>query len=72
VLEAKSGGSPSIDYEELSEMTGGNFSKMGMTNMKDLFGKMGKIRNAGKPKLEDVFNKVSSGSNIQDKLSKYM
>jgi len=29
VLEAKAGNNPTINYEEINEMTGGNFGKMG-------------------------------------------
>ena len=36
VLEAKAGNNPTINYEEINEMTGGNFGKMGMTTMTGL------------------------------------
>jgi hypothetical protein len=36
VLEAKSGNNPSVNYEEIQEMSGGNFNKMGTTNMSSI------------------------------------
>ena len=69
VLEAKSGNKPTINYEEIKEMTGGNFSKMGTTNMSnilDSFKRTGKALNKAKNIEERNIN------TIQDKLSKYM
>jgi hypothetical protein len=45
VLEAKSGNNPTINYEEINEMTGGNFSKAGMTTMSGL---LNKVKDKGK------------------------
>ena len=39
VLEAKSGNNPTVNYEEIQQMTGGNFNKMGTTNMSSILEK---------------------------------
>ena len=39
VLEAKSGNNPTVIYEEIQQMTSGNFNKMGTTNMSGLLEK---------------------------------
>ena len=67
VLEAKAGNNPTINYEELNEMVGGNFGKMGMTTMTGL---LDKAKNMGKSKAKDYSQKTVG--QIQDKLSKYM
>jgi hypothetical protein len=69
VLEAKAGNNPTINYEELNEMVGGNFTKAGMTTMSnilDSFKRTGKALNKAKNIEERNIN------TIQDKLSKYM
>ena len=40
VLEAKSGNNPSVIYEEIQQMTGGNYGRMGTTNMSGLLEKI--------------------------------
>ena len=67
VLEAKSGNNPTINYEEIKEMTGGNFSKMGTSTMSGL---LDKVKDKGKKMVGD-YSKKTVGD-IQDKLSKYM
>ena len=67
VLEAKAGNNPTINYEEINEMTGGNFGKMGLTTMTGL---LDKAKIFGKGKLKE--NKNVTVGEIQDKLSKYM
>ena len=67
VLESKAGNNPTINYEEINEMTGGNFGKMGLTTMTGL---LDKAKNFGKGKLKE--NKNVTVGEIQDKLSKYM
>jgi hypothetical protein len=69
VLEAKSGNKPTINYEEIKEMTGGNFSKMGTTNMSGL---LEKAKNMGKGKAREIMKMNPTVGQIQDKLSKYM
>jgi len=69
VLEAKAGNNPTINYEEINEMVGGNFNKAGMTTMSnilDSFKRTGKALNKAKNIEERNVN------SIQDKLSKYM
>jgi hypothetical protein len=39
VLESKSGNNPTVNYEEIQQMTGGNFGKMGTSNMSGLLEK---------------------------------
>ena len=39
VLEAKSGNNPTVDYEQIQEMTGGNYSKMGTSRMSGILEK---------------------------------
>ena len=69
VLEAKSGNNPTINYEEINEMTGGNFGKMGLTNMSGL---LDKVKNIGKSKAKELIRMNPIAGVIQDKLSKYM
>ena len=69
VLEAKAGNNPTINYEELNEMVGGNFTKAGMTTMSnilDSFKRTGKALNKAKNIEERNIN------TIQDNLIKYM
>jgi len=69
VLESKSGNNPTINYEEINEMVGGNFAKAGMTtinNILDSFKRTVKALNKAKHIQERNINR------IQDKLSKYM
>jgi len=69
VLEAKAGNNPTINYEEINEMVGGNFGKAGMTTMSnilDSFKRTGRAINKAKNIEEKNIN------TIQDKLSKYM
>jgi hypothetical protein len=69
VLEAKAGNNPTINYEEINEMTGGNFGKMGLTNMSGL---LDKAKNMGKSKAKELIRMNPTAGVIQDKLSKYM
>ena len=56
VLEAKAGNNPTINYEEINEMTGGNFGKMGLTTMSGL---LDKAKNMGKSKAKELIDKLS-------------
>jgi hypothetical protein len=69
VLEAKSGNNPSVNYEEIQEMSGGNFNKMGTTNMSGL---LEKIKHMGKGKYKELMKSNPTVGQIQDKLTKYM
>ena len=70
VLEAKSGSSnPTVNYEEIQQMTGGNFNKMGLTNMSGI---LEKIKNMGKGKYKELMKSNPTVGQIQDKLTKYM
>jgi hypothetical protein len=69
VLEAKSGNNPTVNYEEIQEMSGGNFGKMGTTNMSGL---LEKIKHMGKGKGKELMRMNPTVGQIQDKLSKYM
>jgi len=69
VLEAKSGNNPTVNYEEIQEMTGGNFNKMGTTNMSGL---LEKIKHMGKGKYKELMKSNPTVGQIQDKLTKYM
>ena len=40
VLESKSGNAPTVNYEEIQEMAGGNYSKMGTTKMSSILEKI--------------------------------
>jgi hypothetical protein len=67
VLEAKSSGKSVVDYEEIQQLTGGNFGKMGISMLGSV---VDKAKNYGKEKAKD-YSKKTVGD-IQDKLSKYM
>jgi hypothetical protein len=69
VLKAKAGNNPTINYEEINEMTGGNFGKMGLTTMTGL---LDKAKNMGKSKAKELNRMNPTAGVIQDKLSKYM
>jgi hypothetical protein len=69
VLEAKSGNNPTVNYEEIQQMSGGNFNKMGTTNMSGL---LEKIKQMGKGKYKELMKSNPTVGQIQDKLSKYM
>ena len=69
VLEAKSGNNPTVNYEEIQQMTGGNFNKMGTTNMSGL---LEKVKNMGKGKYKELMKSNPTVGQIQDKLSKYI
>jgi hypothetical protein len=69
VLEAKSGNNPTVNYEEIQQMTGGNFNKMGLSNMSGL---LEKIKHMGKGKYKELMKSNPTVGQIQDKLSKYM
>jgi len=69
VLEAKSGSNPSVNYEEIQQMSGGNFNKMGTTNMSGI---LEKVKNMGKGKYKELMKSNPTVGQIQDKLSKYM
>jgi len=69
VLEAKSGNNPTVNYEEIQQMTGGNFNKMGTTNMSGI---LEKIKQMGKGKYKELMKANPTVGQIQDKLSKYM
>jgi len=45
VLEAKTGNNPTINYEEINEMVGGKFGKMGMTTMTGILDKAKETHN---------------------------
>jgi hypothetical protein len=51
VLEAKSGNNQTVNYEEIQQMTGENFGKMGTTNMSGI---LEKIKNMGKVKYKEL------------------
>jgi hypothetical protein len=71
VLEAKSGKNDvTVNYEEIQQMTGGNFNKIGTTNMSGLLEKI--KNNMGKGKGREVMKSNPTVGQIQDKLSKYM
>ena len=67
VLESKSSGKSVVDYEEIQQLTGGNFRKMGISMLGSV---VDKAKNYGKEKAKD-YSKKTVGD-IQDKLSKYM
>ena len=67
VLESKSSGKSVVDYEEIQQLTGGNFGKMGISMLGSV---VDKAKNYGKEKAKD-YSKKTVGD-IQDKLSKYM
>ena len=67
VLEAKSSGKSVVGYEEIQQLTGGNFGKMGTSMIGSV---VDKAKNYGKGKLKDCSQKTVG--EIQDKLSKYM
>jgi hypothetical protein len=70
VLEAKSGKNVvTVNYEEIQQMTGGNFNKIGTTNMSGL---LEKVKNMGKGKYKELMKVNPTVGQIQDKLSKYM
>jgi hypothetical protein len=50
-------------------MTGGNFGKMGLTNMSGL---LNKAKIMDRPKIKDIMKNNPGVGQIQDKLSKYM
>jgi len=50
-------------------MTGGNFGKMGLTNMSGL---LNKAKIVDRPKIKDIMKNNPGVGQIQDKLSKYM
>jgi hypothetical protein len=68
VLEAKSGNNPTVNYEEIQQMTGGNYSKMGLSNMSGLLEKI----KMGKGKYKELMKSNPTVGDIQNKLSKYM
>ena len=74
VLEAKSSGKSSVDYEQIEEMAGGNYGKIGSTVLSGLMGKY-------KPSVlqtkyqtgKDMATKQGVNvQSIQDKLTKYL
>jgi hypothetical protein len=69
VLEAKSGNAVTVNYEEIQQMSGGNFNKMGTTNMSGL---LEKVKHMGKGKYKELMKANPTVGQIQDKLSKYM
>jgi len=69
VLESKSGNNPTVNYEEIQEMAGGNYSKMGTTRMSSI---LEKIKNMGKGKGKEFMKMNPTVGDIQNKLSKYM
>ena len=69
VLESKSGNAVTVNYEEIQQMTGGNFNKMGTTNMSGL---LEKVKNMGKGKYKELMKANPTVGQIQDKLTKYM
>jgi hypothetical protein len=71
VLEAKSGKNDvTVNYEEIQQMTGGNFNKIGTTNMSGLLKKIKK--NIGKGESRELMKMNPVVGQIQDKLNKYM
>jgi hypothetical protein len=71
VLEAKAGKNPTINYEELNEMVGGNFTK-GLTHMGDVMGRMLTPGNKTNDTWRKSDKRIDQVYDIQDKLSKYM
>jgi hypothetical protein len=70
VFEAKSGKNDvTVNYEEIQQMTGGNFNKIGTTNMSGL---LEKVNNMGNGKGREVMKMNPTVGQIQDKLSKHM
>jgi len=69
VLEAKSSGKSTIDYEEVNAMVGGNFFKSGVSSLGNLYKKKKKDFDNARGNARDVNNKVGD---ISDKLSKYL
>jgi hypothetical protein len=69
VLEAKSGNNPSVNYEEIQQMTGGNYGRMGTTNMSGL---LEKNKHMGKSKGKEIMKMNPTVGDIPNKLSKYM
>ena len=69
VLEAKSSGKSVVDYEEIQQLTGGNFGKMGTSMIGSV---VDKAKNFGKGKANELIRMNPTAGVIQDKLSKYM
>ena len=69
VLEAKSSGKSVVDYEEIQQLTGGNFGKMGTSMLGSV---VDKAKNFGKGKANELIRMNPTAGVIQDKLSKYM
>ena len=69
VLESKSRNNPTVNYEEIQEMAGGNYSKMGTTRMSSI---LEKIKNMGKGKGKEFMKMNPTVGDIQNELSKYM
>jgi hypothetical protein len=67
VLEAKSSGKSVVDYEQIQQLTGGNFGKMGTSTLGSV---VDKFKDKGKKMVGDYSKKTVD--DIQDKLSKYM
>ena len=74
VLEAKSSGKSSVDYEQVTEMSGGNLYKQGSTAISGLLGKYRpEVLQAQYKAHKDLIGKKSGNvSDIQNKLSKYI
>jgi hypothetical protein len=74
VLEAKSSGKASVDYEQIEEMAGGNYAKIGSTVLSGLMGKYRpEILKAKYQTGKDMASKQGVNSQmIQDKLTKYL
>jgi hypothetical protein len=58
-----------VNYEEIQEMAGGNYSKMGTSRMSGI---LEKFKNMGKGKYKELMKVNPTVEDIQNKLSKYM
>jgi len=67
VLEAKSSGKSVVDYEEVQQLTGGNFGKSGVSTLGSI---VEKAKRMGK--VKDIMKLNPTVGDIQNKLSKYM
>jgi hypothetical protein len=73
VLEAKASGKPSVDYEQVEEMAGGNYGKIGSTVLSGLMGKYKpSVLQAKYQTGKDMASKQVNVQSIQDKLTKYL
>ena len=69
MLESKSSGKSVVDYEEIQQLSGGNFGKMGTSLLGSV---VDKAKNFGKGKANELIRMNPTAGVIQDILSKYM